>query len=417
MPLEPQPTIVKGRRAEAPGQGIFRISPAGKWARRILGVWLFLAVFGDFLANEKPLYCRVESQAFFPILWAYAVDLGLGEWPASLPNRGWRDRAYDAVIWPPIPWSATTIDRQFVRAIGPFSTQEEHGWRFRHWLGTDPTGRDVAAGMIRGARVALVVGLGSMSIALVMGLWIGACAGYFGDRGLRLAGAWYVAGGAGVFLTVYFLFVFPATGGGGGWGIRLMGVLAGLGVSALLGWLLERIAWFGRRRPAPLDAFALRALEVLSSLPGLLIALSLLAIVRRPSLGWLVLIIGLLSWTGIARFTRAEMMRIRELEYIEAARAIGLGDWRILWRHALPNGMRPVFIALAFGISGSILMEAYLSFLGIGLPVEEVSWGSMLGEARGQASAWWLALFPGLGIFSMVLAFNLWGEQLADRPA
>jgi peptide/nickel transport system permease protein len=126
------------------------------------------------------------------------------------------------------------------------------------------------------------------------------------------------------------------------------------------------------------------------------------------------IIIGLLSWTGIAQFVRAELLRIRRQEYIEAAQALGFSDRRILFRHALPNALTPVLITVAFGIAGAVLLESFLSFLGIGLAAESVTWGTMLNLARYQFNAWWLAVFPGLAIFFTVTLFNLIGERLTE---
>jgi peptide/nickel transport system permease protein len=102
------------------------------------------------------------------------------------------------------------------------------------------------------------------------------------------------------------------------------------------------------------------------------------------------------------------------LEYVEAARAMGLSEWRILFRHALPNGLAPVLVAIAFGMANTVLLEAFLSFLGIGLPPESASWGNVLQNARSYPQAWWVALFPGLGIFITITIFNLIGEGVGE---
>ena len=125
-------------------------------------------------------------------------------------------------------------------------------------------------------------------------------------------------------------------------------------------------------------------------------------------------IIGFTSWTGIARFIRAEMLRIRSLEYIEAAHALGFSEWRVIMRHAIPNALSPVMITIAFGIAAAILIESTLSFLGVGVSPETVTWGSLLAAARQSSSAWWLAVFPGCAIFITVTIFNLIGEGLTD---
>jgi peptide/nickel transport system permease protein len=108
------------------------------------------------------------------------------------------------------------------------------------------------------------------------------------------------------------------------------------------------------------------------------------------------------------------LLRIRGLDYIEAANALGFSEFRILFRHALPNALSPVLIALAFGIASAILTESLLSFLGIGVPAELITWGSMLSMARETPGAWWVALFPGFAIFITVTVYNLIGEGLTD---
>ena len=164
-----------------------------------------------------------------------------------------------------------------------------------------------------------------------------------------------------------------------------------------------------------MDFIVMRGVEVLNSIPTLFLLLAIMAVVRTPSILYIMVIIGLVRWTGIARLVRAELLKVRQQDYILAARAMGFSSWRILFRHALPNSLSPVWTTLAFGIAGAILLEAFLSFLGIGLPVEEVTWGSLLRQISGSNTrAWWLAVFPGLAIFITVLAFNLIGERLSD---
>nr|HPH83236.1 ABC transporter permease [Flavobacteriales bacterium] len=140
--------------------------------------------------------------------------------------------------------------------------------------------------------------------------------------------------------------------------------------------------------------------------------LTLAAVFREKSVGMVIGIIGFTNWPSVSRFTRAEMMKTRGLSYIEAARSIGMSDFRIIFKHALPNAFAPVFIELAFIIAGSIVAESSLSFLGIGVPDEVVTWGSILSAGRQQFDAWWMVLFPGLAIFITVLLFQSIGERL-----
>ena len=125
-------------------------------------------------------------------------------------------------------------------------------------------------------------------------------------------------------------------------------------------------------------------------------------------------IIGLTSWTGIARFTRAELLRIRNLEYISASNALGFSSIRTIFKHALPNALAPVFVSIAFGIASAILVEASLSFLGIGVPDDIVTWGALLNLGRQNLEAWWLIIYPGIAIFVTITIYNMIAESLRD---
>jgi peptide/nickel transport system permease protein len=157
-----------------------------------------------------------------------------------------------------------------------------------------------------------------------------------------------------------------------------------------------------------------RSIEIINSIPRILIIVTLAAVFKDKSLGLVIAIIGLASWTGIARFTRAEMMRQSKLEYVEAAKSLGIPGWRIIFKHALPNAFAPVMIEIAFSIAAAILIESGLSFLGIGVPDDVSTWGAVLSSGRQQFDAWWLVVFPGLAIFITVTVFNLLGDWLRD---
>jgi peptide/nickel transport system permease protein len=126
-------------------------------------------------------------------------------------------------------------------------------------------------------------------------------------------------------------------------------------------------------------------------------------------------LIGLLSWTGYARFIRGEFFKLRNQDFVHAARAAGLPLRSIIFRHMLPNGITPVLVNTSFGVASAILIESTLSFLGLGL-VDEPSWGQLLNQARagGTGFQWWIATFPGLAIFLTVFAYNLIGEAIRD---
>ncbi len=146
--------------------------------------------------------------------------------------------------------------------------------------------------------------------------------------------------------------------------------------------------------------------------PVLFLLLALAAFLP-PSPVTLILAIGLTAWPGDARYARAEVMQIKQLDYARAARAAGASTPRILARHLLPNALPPLIVSAAFGIGWAILAEAALSFLGVGLPAPAISWGGILSAAPPYLDeAWWIALFPGLALFLTVSAYNLLAEGL-----
>jgi peptide/nickel transport system permease protein len=154
----------------------------------------------------------------------------------------------------------------------------------------------------------------------------------------------------------------------------------------------------------------MRGADVLMSIPSLYLVLTLFVLLG-PSLTVVVIVIVATGWTGMARLVRAEVLSLKERDYIVAARASGAHPLRILLRHVLPNAMAPIYVALTFGVADAILMESGLSFLGLGVQAPTASWGSLLSDGRDAVGeAWWLIVFPGLAIFSVLLLVNHLGE-------
>ena len=179
-------------------------------------------------------------------------------------------------------------------------------------------------------------------------------------------------------------------------------MLIGIAVGGMMGWFSGMV-----------DLVGMRLVEIFEAVPTLFLLLTFVAFFGR-SLYLMMVIIGLTGWTGYARFVRAEFLRMRELDYVQAAVACGLPLHSVLFRHMLPNGVAPILVAASFGIASAILAEAMLSFLGLGL-VDDPSWGQMLNQAvRSSTFNWWMAVFPGGAIFLTVFAYNLIGEALRD---
>jgi peptide/nickel transport system permease protein len=401
-------------------------STTGLWSVRILLILVLIALFSGFLANDKPLYCKLDGKTHFPVFKSWLVDAGLSGWDKNLVNAEWKSLDYESVVFPPVPYLPTTQDLYNRGCVGPFDNQKIPSLRWKHWLGTDRLGRDVLAGMIHGTRTALVVGLISMVIASIIGLFFGSLAGYFGNNSFRPSRASIFSYSIGILLFIWWgvlgrarhwLFAEMEGNPGTEVFIRFLILVVFLFGAFCLSLLLQRISFFKKDLLIPVDSIILRLIEIFKSLPGLLVILALISLLKQPSIFYVMAIIGLLRWTSIAQYLRAELLKVREMEFIQSARVMGFSDWRIIFRHALPNAMTPVFITIAFGIASAILLEAFISFLGIGLAPEEVTWGSLLNDARQNFSAWWLALFPGLAIFITVTIFNLIGDALRRQKS
>ena len=300
---------------------------------------LLVALLAPLLAGEAPLAARREGSLCFPALRSVPL-LGRGldcpggaalDWPRIRQSGGG-----GILLDPPVPFGPGTSDLDSV--FMPPSRS--------HWMGTDSLGRDVAARLIHGFPVALVVGGLATLLALLLGISVGA-----------------------------------AAGAGGKW----------------------------------LDLALSRLIDLVACFPTLVLALALVAAAPRPGLWVLVLAIAATRWTGVARFFRGEVLRQRGLAYCEAARAAGAGRPYLLARHILPNALSPILVTAAFSVSSAVLLEAGMSFLGLGVPPPAPSWGSILAEAQRQVvPAWWLVLFPSLALFATVLGCTLVAEGYRD---
>jgi peptide/nickel transport system permease protein len=187
--------------------------------------------------------------------------------------------------------------------------------------------------------------------------------------------------------------------------------LVAVAIAALIGLVLGSLAgYYG----GITDVLISRFIEVVMCFPVLFLVLAVIAFLP-PSIFNIMVIIGITRWTGIARYTRGEFLRLKNEDFAYAARALGASDRKVIFRHILPNSLAPILVSATFGIAAAILVEAALRFLGLGVQPPTPSWGAMLSDAREFIEvSWWLALFPGLGIFITVTAYNLLGEGLRD---
>jgi peptide/nickel transport system permease protein len=274
-------------------------------------------------------------------------------------------------------------------------------------FGTDELGRDVFARMLQGAWVSLTVGFVAVGISVLVGILMGGLSGYYGERPVRvrhvlaslfvLVGGGFLAAGhrsVGVFLCCIALVLVAISGSGA----------------------FRRNAWtrFLFAGSFSVDTLIMRFVDIMLCFPSFFLILTVVALLP-PSIYNIMVVIGLTSWEGTARFVRAEFLSLREQDFVTAARALGVKDLRIIFRHMIPNAVAPVLVSATIGIAGAILTEAGLSFLGFGVPPPHATWGNILSDGkRFIFDAPWLTFVPGFAILIVVLSFNLFGEGLRD---
>ena len=184
-----------------------------------------------------------------------------------------------------------------------------------------------------------------------------------------------------------------------------------MAISLVIGVFVGAVAgYYGRWA----ETILMRFVDIMLCFPSFFLILTVVALLG-PSMMNVMVVIGITSWMGTSRFVRAEFLSLRERDFVHAARALGVKDRRIIFRHILPNALAPVFVAATLDVATAGLVEAGLSFLGFGVQPPAPSWGNILTEGRTYIfDAWWLTVFPGLAILITVLSFNLLGEGLRD---
>ncbi len=382
---------------------------------------ILLTFFANFIANDKPLYAQYNKKSYFPVVYDILYHLELYQWDSELMNKDWKKLNLENAIWTLIPFSAEQLDMENSPASPPLSVLKVKEKKFYHYLGTDELGRDIASGLIYGTRYAIIISLSATFIATILGVLLGAIAGFWGDYDFKVSryslfislsiGFWAF------FMSFYarsysitdalsqnfYLFL---------WEI-LKSIFLCFSVILLfwksLSFLEKRYSFLSHKIAIPLDIIISRLIEIKLSIPILLLVIILIA-VAKPSLLLLISIIAFGQWTIFARLIRAEILKIKNLDYISSAKNQGFSQFIILMKHVIPNALPPIWVSISFAIAAAILIESALSFLGLG--VNYTSWGSLLKSGRNNLNAWWLIVFPGFMIFFTIFALNNLSDQL-----
>jgi peptide/nickel transport system permease protein len=330
--------------------------------------WLLLALVGNWWMRWRGVSGRKRLSTVLSaavVIWIAMIVVG---WTPGLhPEDPYGDRNFPAEqienpqsrhgLYVPLPFGPAEDDLA-QRLLPPSTTPmppesvTKFNERYTHWLGTSSDGEDVLSQMLYGTRISMTVGLVAVSIYLFIGIVVGAVAGYFG------------------------------------------------------GWV---------------DMVLSRIIEIVLLFPTLFLILTLVGLLGHnvseqggTQIYIAMVVIGITGWPTIARLTRGEVLKQRSLDYTLAAQALGASNWRILFRHILPNSLSPALVSVPFGISGAIVIEATLSLLGFGAEPGQPSWGALLHVAAEDYHNWWLVVFPSIAIFFTVTVFNLVGNGLRD---
>ena len=319
----------------------FRANARGYWSFWIFLVIFLVALFAEFIANDKPFLVSHQGELYTPIFTAYPETAFGGEFEteadyrdpymaALIGDEGW-------MIWPLVPYHHTTVAWDLaVPAPAPPDAE--------HWLGTDDQARDLVARLIYGFRISVLFGFVLTVVSAFIGVSLGAVQGYFG------------------------------------------------------GWL---------------DLLFQRFMEIWSGLPTLYL-LIIMASVVEPNFWWLLGLLLMFSWMGFVGVVRAESLRVRNFDYIRAARALGVSDVMIMVRHILPNATVATITFMPFTLAGSVTLLTSLDFLGIGLPPGSASLGEILAQGKANLQAPWLGL---TGFFTIAVMLSLLifiGEAVRD---
>ncbi len=270
-------------------------------------------------------------------------------------------------------------------------------------LGTDGLGRSVAYGLLNGTKIAILISIASSICSLIIGLFFGFLAAYYGDNKLKIQWT-FVPFFILVNLISGFYLIYTDE--------KIYWALTCLTFNVILILLSRKTNFY--KISIPIDTIIIKFLELLKTLPGIFIVLFFLSLFATRSVWTLILIITIVRSPIIIRLGRSEILKIKSQQYFIAAEGMGLKLKSMLSNYILPNILTPIKTYLAYGLASTVQIEAILSFIGLGLPIETVTWGSMISSSRQFFNAWWLAVLPGLAIFYLIYALRKYFSRRSE---
>ena len=398
---------------------------------RLLLLITLLSILSPIITNNKPLFCTVDGTNYYPAF----SDLISPNHTSNITGQiltgssKWEELEYEKVVWPLFQNGPLKLDIANKNFQSPFARSKDDngvvvGVREQHLFGTDRHGKDIFSNLLSGIKYSLLISISAIVLAAAIGIFLGAISGFYQNDYaigrsqliaiiISLLPAWFYGFSVRSFAIV--------DGFEEGVSIGLLQLLFSFFlfmiiciVASLTGRTLDK--WLNTKPYVlHLDNLITGFTEIFSSVPGIIIIVTLAAITGEKSTIVLILILGFTSWPSFARITRAEVMRIREKPYVESAKALGITNSRIVRKHILKNALPTLAVAVAFGIGGLILVESALSFLNIGVPDNTPTLGSVLRAGREHIEAWWLIIFPGATIFLLIYLFNRIGDKISTQ--
>jgi peptide/nickel transport system permease protein len=281
------------------------------------------------------------------------------------------------------------------------------------FFGTDYLGRDVFALILNGAKYAMSISLFSATLGTLIGVALGTIGGFFGDNKLKVNRSTMLVSIVLLPLVIHYLNLSTKLGNPGGLIFSFFVIASSIFIGYLLANFLGLFPLLKKPLAIPVDFLNMKFIEILFAIPTYFVLLAMSGIFD-PSIYSLIVIIGITSWPRTALLVRTEMLNIREMDFVHALKLGGIPWYQTLVKHAIPNAISPVIVNFVFFASGLLVVESTLSFIGIGLPGDIISWGKILAGFKHNSANWWTALFPGLIIFFTILSFHRLGRMIKN---